>query len=92
MVCITPLVAIMREQKVKFCAMGINTEFVGEAQGDPSAQARVVNGEVQIVLISPENILCNSTYRNMMLTNVYKENLIGVAVDEAHCVKTWYAS
>ena len=58
--------------------------FVGEAQGDPSAQARVVNGEMQIVLISPENILCNSTYRNMMLTNVYKENLIGVAVDEAH--------
>jgi len=37
LVCITPLIAIMREQKAKFCAMGINTEFVGEGQVDPSA-------------------------------------------------------
>ena len=79
----------MQEQKAKFCAMGINAEFVGEAQSDSSAQARVINGEAQIVLISPENILCNWNYQNMMLSTVYKEKLIGVAVDEAHCVKTW---
>ena len=89
LVCITPLIAIMQEQKAKFCAMGINAEFVGEAQTDPSAKVRVMNGEVQLVLISPENILCNCNYRNMMLSAVYKEKLIGVAVDEAHCVKTW---
>jgi len=79
----------MQEKKTKFCALGISTEYVGEAQTDPSAQARVINGEVHLVLISPENILCNCHYRNMMLSAVYKEKLIGVAVDEAHCVKTW---
>ena len=28
----------------KFCALGISTEYVGEAQTDPPAQARVING------------------------------------------------
>ena len=55
--CITLLIAIKQEQKAKLCALGINTEFVGDAQTDPSAQARVINGEVQLVLISPENIM-----------------------------------
>ena len=73
--CITPLIAIKQEQKAKLCALGINTEYVGEAQTDPSAQARVINGEVQLVLISPENIFCNCQYQNMMLSALQKERL-----------------
>ena len=28
-------------------------------------------------------------YRNMLLSQVYKDKIIGLVVDEAHCVKTW---
>jgi bloom syndrome protein len=28
-------------------------------------------------------------YRNMILSPVYKEKLVGMVIDEAHCVKTW---
>ena len=89
LICITPLVAIMMEQKAKFTAMDITAEYVGESQDDSTAKTRVVNGGVELVFISPENIICNLHYRNMLLSPVYKEKLIGIAVDEAHCVKTW---
>ena len=89
LICITPLVAIMMEQKAKFVAIDITAEYVGESQDDSTARTRVINGEVELIFISPENIICNLQYRNMLLSPVYKERLIGVAVDEAHCVKTW---
>ena len=79
----------MMEQKSKFISMGIRAEYVGESQVDHTARTRVLRGEIELVFISPESMICNPHYRNMLLSNVYKKNLIGVAVDEAHCVKTW---
>ena len=87
--CISPLTAIIIEQRKKFTAKGIKTEFVGEAQVDNSAKDRVVNGQVQLVYISPKNLLYNSRYRNMLSSPVYEEKLICVSVDEAHFVQTW---
>ena len=87
--CISPLTAIMMDQRAKFVGMGISAEYVGEGQKDPTAWRRVLNGEVQLIYISPENLLCNPQYRNMLRSGRYKENLVGVVVDEAHCVKTW---
>ena len=79
----------MMDQKEKFISLGLRVEFVGKAQTDKEASKRVINGEVQLVYISPENILCNPKYRHMLTSAVYKENLIGIAIDEAHCIKTW---
>lgn len=39
--------------------------------------------------ISPESIIANLRYHNMVLSPTYKTKLIGIAIDEAHCVKTW---
>ena len=89
LVCISPLNAIMMEQQVKFVALGINAEYVGEEQKDVTVWKRVVDGEVQLVFISPENVMFNPCYRQMFISPRYKENLIGIVVDEAHCVKTW---
>ena len=79
----------MKEQTEKFTRLGITTEFVGEAQTSPVAKLHVLKGEIQLVFISPESLLCNSAFRDMLLTDCYKDLLVGVAVDEAHCVKTW---
>ncbi len=49
----------------------------------------VLRGRVQLVFISPEALLHNRMYRSMMLSEVYKQHLVVLAVDEAHCVKTW---
>ena len=89
-VCISPLVSLMMDQKSKFVPLGINAEFVGECQTNKAAIDRVLKGEIDIVFVSPESIVTNPLFRNMLLTKPYKEHIKGLVVDEARCVKTWY--
>lgn len=70
MVCISPLTSLMIDQKAKLIARKVVAEFVGETQ---TAISSVIKGEVQLVLISPESILMNFKFRNMLLTNQYKQ-------------------
>jgi len=79
-VCISPLTAIMQEQAQRFSEAGIKSGFIGEAQKDSVIQSKVLNGELDLVFISPENIICNSRYRNMMLKPHCKDRLIAVVV------------
>ena len=43
-----------------------------------------------VVYISPESLVCNPVYRNMLLSPIYKDKLVALGIDEAHCVKSWY--
>ena len=79
----------MMDQKSKFTPRGITAEFVGESQCDRLAIESVLTGNVELVFISPESIITNPLYRNMLFTKAYKDNMVGLVVDEAHCVKTW---
>ena len=88
-VVLSPLVALMVEQKKRFLPIGINAEFLGELQTDEDAVSRVVQGRHELVLVSPENLCYNRTLREMLLSSVYKENLVALVVDEAHCIRTW---
>ena len=69
--------------------LGLSVGYVGEGQLDPSISDSVLEGKYQLVLISPEKIVNNTAYRNMLLSKPYQNNIIGLAVDEAHCVQTW---
>ena len=88
---ITPLTALMFDQKIRFSSMGISVEFVGSAQEDVTVITAVLNGTVQLVFISPENVLNNMQFRAMFQKEVYQERMIALMVDEAHCVKLFKA-
>lgn len=88
-VVVTPLIALMIDQKEKFSETGISVEFVGEAQDNNAAIAAVLNGQIQLVYISPENLLKNPCFRNMLTSTCYSENLRALVLDGAHCVKLW---
>ena len=87
--CISPLTALMMDQQSKFALMGISTEYVAE-HSNPDSVKRVLNGQAQLVYISPECTIGNAKFRSMLLSPIYKKNLVAFVVDEAHCVKTWY--
>ena len=87
-VCISPLLSIMVDQHAKFTACGLKTEYVGEVHYDCTVKDRILKGDVQLVYISPESLLDNIKFRNMLLSAPYKENLVALVVDEAHCVGT----
>ena len=88
-VCVSPLISIMMDRRQKFVLKGISAEFMGEAQDDPNAIKKVLSGCIQLVFISPESIISNSAFRNMLMSTLYKERMVALAIDEAHCVKTW---
>ena len=46
-------------------------------------------GAMSCLFVSPELLLTSSEWRDMLQSAVYKEQLVGVVVDEAHCVKKW---
>lgn len=53
---VSPLSALMRDQKTRFVPSGISAEFLGELQHDDLAIKRVRDGEHQLVFVTPENL------------------------------------
>ena len=39
--------------------------------------------------MSPEALLVDTERRDMLLNSHFQNNLVGLIVDEAHCVKKW---
>ena len=89
-VCISPLISIMVDQRAKFSALGLKAEYVGTAQENPGVVHQVLAGDVQLLFVSPENILNNKHFRGMLLSQHYKQQLVTGAVDEAYCINSWY--
>lgn len=83
---ISPLTALMLDQKQNFSQKGLTVDYIGEDQTNLSA---VIEGKIQLVYMSLETLVGNWTIRKMFRSTVYKNNLVGFVVDEAHCVKTW---
>ena len=86
---ISPLITLMVDQKRNFIHKGITVEFVGDAQDSEEATKSVIRGDVQLVYISPESILNNRKFRNMLQNSKYQEKLVALVVDEVHCVQMW---
>ena len=49
----------------------------------------VLHGKMQLIFITPENIIENSMFRNILLSKTFKEKLVPLLVDEVHCIKKW---
>lgn len=39
--------------------------------------------------ISPESLICNPVFRNMIIPPSYREKMVALVVDEIYCVKIW---
>ena len=89
-ICISPLVSLMVDQKEKFTSRGIKAEFISETHHDLDTVRGVREGASQLVYISPESLLNNQQWRDVFLSDIYQNNLVCVDVNEAHCVPKWY--
>ena len=57
--CVSPLTSLMMEQRSKYTAQGVCSEFVGELQQDIEAMTNIRKGLVQLLFISTESLLSN---------------------------------
>ena len=88
-VVIAPLSALMQDQVDSFNARGLKSACIGLSVDSSASDDAVVRGEAQLVFTSPETLLSDSTWRDMLRTRIYQENLVALAIDEAHLVEKW---
>ena len=87
--CISPLIALMLDQRRRFQDMGLTAEVLGSGQSDPTVFGKVCKGHYQIVLLSPEYLLENEAFRDALQDPSLHEYICAIVVDEAHCICTW---
>ncbi len=51
--------------------------------------ADIFHGRCQLVFGSSESWLLNKKWRNMLSSEVYHQNLVGIFVDEVHVTHKW---
>ena len=87
---VSPLLALMKDQVASISEKGLSAVFISDKDSTPPTVKREIkNGNFQVVFTSPECLFLSMEWKNMSLSNVYQQNLIGFVVDEAHCIKKW---
>lgn len=89
MLVVSPLLSLMQDQVDRLQRRGIKAAYIGETQQDPEIKRGVSEGKYSLVFASPEALLNSKTWRSMLSSPVYREKLVGLVVDEAHCVTSW---
>ena len=86
-VIVSPLIALMQDQ---VCAMEeCNVVPVYAGAVDDESERDICEGKYQLVFLSPESLLTDGRWCDMLQSAVYHERLAGLVIDEAHCVKEW---
>ena len=83
---VSPLLALMEDQVVKFKEKGINCTYLGRTA---DTKSEVVAGKFQLVYLTPERIAQDLEIREMFRSPMYVNSLVAFVVDEAHCIDTW---
>jgi ATP-dependent DNA helicase RecQ len=86
---ISPLLALMRDQIRAAERIGIRAETINSTnpQEWDEVQQRLLNSEVDILLISPERLANDQFRENALLPVADRVGLF--VVDEAHCISDW---
>jgi len=58
-------------------------------QDNVDVKRSVLEGKCQIVFFTPEMLILNQQWRNLLSTEVYYHRLRALVVDEAHTIKKW---
>ena len=84
---ISPLVSLMSDQVKKMRERGIAAINLATTK---TAQERreLADGKFSIVYATPESLLKAGT--GLLSTQLYRDNVCGVFIDEGHCVAKWY--
>ena len=80
----------MLDQVQAFTAKGLSCAYVGAQDSDSgNLHDLVEKGEFSLVFMSPESLVSGCRWREMFRLAIYQANLVGVVVDEAHCIDKW---
>jgi len=91
LVVILPLRLLMEDQIRHLNDTGVPVITITDKE-DIEIIQQVMNGNYVLVYGSPKCLLSTESWRSIFDCQSFKEMLIGVAIDEAHCIAQWYVS
>ena len=85
---LSPLLTLIDDQIQNLRALGLSYVSLSHLNTEDEMKA-VEKGEYQVVYATPEAVLKNKRWRQMLHNSVFKSKLCAIAVDEAHVIKQW---
>lgn len=86
-VIVSPLVALMTDQVSLLKDKGLNAlALVVDGTEETTS---VMNGHYQYIFTTPEILLRSKNWSSVFQSKSFQERLVGLIIDEAHCVKKW---
>lgn len=73
---------------LSFSSKGLSAGYVTGKSSD-SMKADVIDGKYQLVFFTPELLINQRRWRELLKGDVYEERLRALVIDEAHTVKKW---
>jgi superfamily II DNA helicase RecQ len=83
---ISPLLSIMKEQTTFLRSLGFTATYIGR---DAAEDDDIVHGLFQFLFSSPEQLLDNPKWRDILRNDSYGSSVRLLVVDEAHTVLQW---
>ena len=89
---ISPLKALMKEQVLILKAKGLSViQVSGDSEDmEQDLKANTSKGRYQVIYASPEILLANKEWADVFQSPALRQHLVGIIIDEAHCIKKWY--
>jgi len=86
---ISPLLSLMRNQIDSAAQWGLRAATINSANADdhPAIERDLLNGEIDLLLISPERLANDRFQAQVWSTLRHRVGLL--VVDEAHCISDW---
>ena len=81
---VSSLFALMEDQVKEATEMGITAMQLGVHD-----EVEIISGRCQLLFGSPESWLLNNKWRDMLGSEVFQANIIGIVVDEVHLTYKW---
>ena len=85
---VSPLLSLMNDQLSKLSSLGVRGINLSDVNG-ASIPEKLINGEYTFVFGSPEKFLSHEI-RQLLKSKTFKEKVVGVFVNESHCIAKWY--
>ena len=90
---VSPLNALMDDQVRFLSGKGISSVALGGRENHSdhdTIREGITQGHYQIIFTSPERLLADKEWRDIFQCELLHECVVGLIIDEAHCVHKWY--
>ncbi|CAB4018403.1 ATP-dependent DNA helicase Q-like SIM, partial [Paramuricea clavata] len=81
---VSPLISLMNDQLSNLSELDVSGISLSDIK-DATTREKLMNRQFTFVFASPEEFL-STEIRQLLKSTMYKERVVGVLVDESHCV------